>query len=488
MLPKALCFVDIETTGARPTYDKILEIGIVRVENSQVVTQYKSLFNPHTYISPFIEDLTGISQKDVESAPSFWEEKEKIHKILDGCIFVAHNVRFDYGFLRNEFKRCDISFSSKHFCTVRLSQLLYPQYRKHDLDALISRFNISCKNRHRAFDDAWVLWEFYQKIKNEVDEKKLSDTIRIAQKRPSRPINISEEVLDALPESPGVYIFYGQNTDVTPGTTRTPEIPLYIGKSVNIRDRVLSHFSNDALSGIDMQLSSQVQRIEYILTGGELGALFKESMLIKRMQPLYNRQLRYMSAVILLKKVLTKAGYHSITISRSNGVDSENTEHVAAVMKSKKQAQTLLQDLAKKYSLCQKLLGTENGKGSCFGYKLGWCKGACVGKELPAFYNIRFLQAFSGTRIKPWPFSGPIHITEEDIHTGTKEIFVVDKWCVLGTYTSQEEYNEGIVSRYDFDLDAYKILRKFLKLPSTHLKITEAGSSLNTYPKTSSMS
>src|SRR5438445_552997 len=154
MLPAKIAFVDIETTGARSFYDRIIEIGILRVENNELVRTFHSLLNPQAYVPKEIELLTGIRAEDVETAPTFRQVKDQILEALEDCIFVAHNVRFDYGFLRNEFKREEISFSAKHFCTVRLSRLLYPRYKKHNLDSLIERLQIPCENRHRALDDA----------------------------------------------------------------------------------------------------------------------------------------------------------------------------------------------------------------------------------------------------------------------------------------------------------------------------------------------
>ena len=161
MLPKNFSFVDIETTGGRVASDRIIDIGILRVENGTIVAKFESLVNPETYIPPFIEDLTGINTTDLEFAPNFSQIKDQILELLADSIFVAHNVRFDYGFLKNEFRRHKYSFNSRNLCTVRLSQILFPQYSRHNLDSILERFQITCKRRHRAFDDASAILEFY---------------------------------------------------------------------------------------------------------------------------------------------------------------------------------------------------------------------------------------------------------------------------------------------------------------------------------------
>ncbi len=268
-LPSKLVFVDIETTGSRVTYDRIIEIGILRMEYGELVDTYQTLLNPELYLSPFIENLTGISKNELEQAPTFNDVKDVILEKLSDCIFVAHNVKFDYGFLRNEFQRHNLLYSSKYFCTAKLSRLLFPHHRRHNLDAIIERFGFTCTNRHRAFDDARVLWDFYQTIQKEYNADTLSKTFSILLKKPSLPAGISEDDINNLPDSPGVYIFYdAQNT------------PLYVGKSINIKERVLSHFTSDHTSTKEMSLCSQVERIETLTTSCELGALLNESYLI----------------------------------------------------------------------------------------------------------------------------------------------------------------------------------------------------------------
>ena len=241
-LPKKLAFVDIETTGCRIS-DRIIEIGILRVENHKLIESYQTLLNPQCHIPEEIVELTGITPSQLEAAPTFYEVKKDIYSLLEDCIFVAHNVRFDLSFLKNEFKRWEISFSPKQICTVKLSRALYPEHRHHNLDSIIERFKFKVKNRHRAFDDAKVLWDFYSHLTKKLPKETLLLNLKKAMKRPSIPIKISEDILDSLPKSPGVYIFYGEN-----------RAPLYVGKSINIKDRVMSHFSSDHLSSKELNL------------------------------------------------------------------------------------------------------------------------------------------------------------------------------------------------------------------------------------------
>ncbi|MEK7571810.1 MAG: 3'-5' exonuclease [Patescibacteria group bacterium] len=184
-LPDNLCFVDLETTGTATNYHRIIEIGIVKVANGQIVREYKQLVNPQTYIDPFITSMTGITEEVLVHAPTFAQIKDEVFELLDNAVFVAHNVGFDYGFLRSEFKRYDISFIANHFCTVRLSRILFPNWERHNLDAVINHFNIPCTNRHRAYDDAKVLYEFWKKAQQTIDEETFQQAVLRTLKEPT---------------------------------------------------------------------------------------------------------------------------------------------------------------------------------------------------------------------------------------------------------------------------------------------------------------
>lgn len=469
MLPTKLAFVDIETTGTRSSYDRIIEIGVLRVENNKLVRSFKSLINPQAYLPKEITMLTGITQQDIENAPTFRSIKDEIVDVLEDCTFVAHNVRFDYAFLKHELMRERINFSSKHFCTVRLSRILFPTWQRHNLDTLIKECNISCKNRHRAYDDAQVLFEFYQQIVKTFPTEKLEKALAKTMKKPSLPINLPMEELDKLPEKPGVYIFYGNETDV----------PLYVGKSVNIRNRVLSHFSSDIASSTEMHIAQQIKRIETHLTAGELGALLLESKLIKELLPIYNKKSRIKHELIAVKKRTNDKGYDECYLEPISKISPDNLQDFLGFYRSRKQAKATLADIAKNHMLCEKLLGLEKTNGACFAYRLSRCNGACIGLEKPINHNLKLQTAFSENKILPWPFTSAILIQELDgVNNefgtlGTCDYFIIKNWCFLGTVTVDNEgnLNNKELGQVIFDLDIYKILRQFLKNPANKKKI-----------------
>lgn len=465
MLPQKIAFIDLETTGASFKYDRIIEIGILIVEDNKVIQTFNSLINPQSYLPPEIELLTGIKAADLESAPTFQNIGRELIALLEDCVIAAHNARFDYSFLKHSFLKIGVNFSAKQLCTVKLSRKLYPQYTHHNLDALIERLNFKCERRHRAFDDAKVLWQFYQKIQKDFLEEELTKTINLILKRPSVPINLNISHLDELPEEPGVYIFYGES-----------EVPLYIGKSVNIRSRVLSHFSSDTISLKEMNISQQIKRIETIITTGELEALLKESLMIKNLKPLYNRQLRQKTEVTILKldKSLSEANitqeYLSAEIKRVGKIGKDEISDIFGVFKSPKKAKDFLIQFIKENRLCPKLLGIEKGNGSCFNHQLKLCNGPCINLEPPAKYNIRFLECFKKFRINNWPFDGAVGIREISDNGEQEKIFVLDNWCFLGELSKDQERIDNS-SDYFFDQDTYRILNSYFKKPSNLKKI-----------------
>lgn len=468
MLPANISFIDIETTGTSSFYDRIIEIGILRVENNNLVRSFHTLVNPQKYLPREIELLTGINATDLENAPTFREIKEEILEIISDSYFVAHNVRFDYGFLKTEFKRENITFKQKHFCTVKLSRLLYPSFSHHNLDSIIERFRFECTNRHRAYDDAKVLFDFYKKVQNEFPEDVVLHAINKSMKKPSVPLRIDHSVLEDLPENPGVYIFYGDS-----------DMPLYVGKSKNIKDRVLSHFSSDIRSSTEMNISQQITNIETIPTAGELGALLQESKLIKTLLPLYNKRSRIKQELFAIKSKVNKDGYKEAYIEPistvsldQTGIGDKKNDTFLGFFRSRRQAKEYLSQISKKHLLCEKLLSLQKTKSSCFSYSLGRCKGACLGEDKPLLYNLRFITAFASSVIKPWPYKGPVIIEEKSID-GNTEYFLIHKWCYLGNVVvdEYEVKKEEKIDKLVFDLDTYRILRQFINNPQNKAKI-----------------
>ncbi len=455
MLPARYVVIDTETTGGSASFDRIIEIGAIVVENGTVVREFETLLDPGGPISPFITALTGIRDSDLEGAPTFYELADVIQDLFKDAVMVAHNARFDYAFLKHEFRRANVSFSPKQLCTVRLSRSLLPDLPRHNLDTLIEQFQIKVDNRHRAMGDARAVLEFLQKAETIFTGESLKSAVNHVLKKPTLPQGLTEKDIDALPDTPGVYIFYDKD-----GTC------LYIGKSISIRERVLSHFAQDLYSSTEMQIAQNIASIETIQTAGELGALLKEASLIKSRAPIYNKMLRARRRILAATRSEMK-GFPSIKLEEFDHIEPDRFGDILCIFKSFKQSDSVLRHIAREFELCPKLLGLEKGKGACFSYHLGSCRGACVEKETSVSYLARFAHAFTEYQIKDWPFEGPIMITETG--DGKEEGFVIDKWCLLGSVTSDAD--DLSFQEYLFDYDVYKILVSYLKRSTNEFKV-----------------
>lgn len=451
VLEQPLVFVDIETNGLNHIRGRVIEVAAIRVENGKIVKSFNSLVDPQAELPYFITNLTGITTNDLKGAPTFLQVADELHNMLQGAVFVAHNVRFDYSFLKQEFKRVNRDFLPKQLCTVKLSRALYPYEKSHKLQSLIERHGFTYSKRHRAYDDAAVLWQFLQYVSKHFPPEQISAAISKQLKSPAIPKALQPEIVRDLPEAPGIYIF----EDATGQ-------PLYVGKSVNIKKRVMSHFSRDHAESREFKIAQSITRIRTEQTPGELAALLLESKRIKELQPVYNRRLRKLNHLLLAKQMLDENGYAQVAIEEANTIDPNTAHEILAVYPRRGRAKDALTDMVKTFDLCPKLIGLEKAKGACFMRQLHKCRGACVGEELASIYNQRLLIAFENQRIHSWPFKGAI-LLEENWQADTTHALIIDKWCVIGELT-QEAYCEPVVttSEKSFDLDTYKILQSHL--------------------------
>lgn len=427
--------------------DRITEIGIVLVDETGV-RQWSQLIQPQTRIPAFIEQLTGITNAMVTEAPHFEAVAEELAALLQGYLFIAHNARFDYGFLKNEFKRSGLTFQPTVLCTVKLSRTLFPEHKHHNLDSLIQRHGLTVTGRHRALADAQLIYQFWQQIHLTHDPVIIADTVKNLIGRSSLPSNIDRTLIDDLPESPGVYLFYGEN-----------DLPLYIGKSTNIRQRVLSHFSADHSHGKEMSLSQQLRRIDWIETAGELGALLMEAKLIKTLQPIHNRRLRRKNALCAWQ-LQQQAEHLRPVLTWADDLDFGVQDNLYGLYHSQRDAQKALRSIADQNQLCLSVLGIEKtSKGRpCFAQQLKKCKGVCIGQEKPVSHAARLLMAMNKLKLAIWPYPGAMGIQEGD------ELHVIDHWCYLGTAKNEAEVHDLLgSSRPAFDRDTYLILSKALK-------------------------
>mgnify|MGYP001559492979 CR=1 FL=1 len=455
-----LAIVDLETTGAHPAWDRVTEIAVLEVQEGEVVSEWSTLVNPETSIPPAIQALTGITNDMVADAPAFGALAQDLYERLAGRVFVAHNARFDYGFLRHEFERAGLRFQAQTLCTVKLSRRLYPDCARHNLDSLIARHALPCNARHRALGDAQAVWQFLRVAAEERGIELLQDAARKLSQLPALPAHIDRAVVDAIPEAPGVYLFYGEN-----------DAALYVGKSVAMRSRVLQHFSGDVHSAREAQIAREIRRIEWRRSCGELGALLREAELVKELLPVFNRQLR--RANDLCGFAFNVKGFELVSAEQIN---SQTISSLCGVFRSKRAALEALRGLADEHRLCLRTLGFETGgKGVCFRHQIKRCAGVCAGQESAQVHQARAAAALAGLKTAAWPWRGPIGIVEEDREREAVEVHVVDNWCLLGTAKSEDRVGELLEGspRPRFDLDHYKILARHLS--TGRARVVELG-------------
>jgi len=373
--------VDIETTGGQAHRDKITEIAIVLHDGAKVVDTYETLLNPECYIPYGITELTGITQEMVRHAPKFYEVARDIVKLTEGAVFVAHNVRFDYNFIREEFARLGFSYSRKQLCTVRLSRQAFPGLRSYSLGNLISHFNIQVDQRHRAMADAMATTVLFERILSQgVNREHVHHLVNLGIKESRLPGNLSMDSINNLPEACGVYYFHNDKGEV-----------VYVGKSINIRKRVAEHFADQSAKAAKLQ--QLVDDISFELTGSELAALLLESYEIKRLSPSVNRAQRQKQFPYVIHSFFNPEGYLCFDIAEVTTARERNNLRVLSEYPKISHARGRLQHVLQAHELCACFTSIQAGKGPCFNFHLKQCKGACVGIEPTEDYNARAEEA-----------------------------------------------------------------------------------------------
>jgi DNA polymerase III subunit epsilon len=369
--------IDIETTGGSARIEKITEVAIYQHDGEKITGEFVSLVNPERSIPYFITNLTGITNDMVEDAPRFYEIAKTIVELTEGRAFVAHNARFDYSFIRQEFKSLGFNFRRKILDTVTLSRKLFPGRRSYSLGNICRDLKIEINGRHRASGDALAtvkLFEMLLEKDREVNGSR-SNLIRNTRLSKLNPrLDISK--IDMIPEEPGIYYFYNESGEL-----------IYIGKSRNLQQRISTHLSNNT-SNRSMEMRDLIADIDWEVTGSELIALLRESSEIKENKPLYNRAQRRSGFQWAIFSFFDDKGYLNFRFGQTN-----SGENPLSVFSSREKAKAKLERLVETYELCQKLTGLYDSDDACFHYHVGICRGACCGAEKPKTYNERALRA-----------------------------------------------------------------------------------------------
>lgn len=462
MSETTLIFVDVETTGTRATRDRITEIATLKVVNGEVIDRWSSLIYPECKVPAHISQLTGIRDDMLCDAPRFAHIAQSLREWLGDGHLVAHNARFDYSFLRNEFKRVGQDYRAQLICTLRMSRRLAPQERQHNLKALLSRYGITPVRHHRAGDDVDALWSLWQAWQAKHSAEAWLTLLGEERRHRTLPAHLDSAQLEALPSTPGVYLLYGHN-----------RLPLYVGKSINLRSRVLGHFQRDHQDDKEMRLAQQVQHIEWEETAGDLGAQLREAQLVKTLMPIMNRQLRRQG------KLTTwhwPEGVHQPELLSGNALSQPHQGKLFGLFRNAREAKSALRSIVEEQQLCPQVLGLEKGKGRCFANQLGKCRGACHGQEPLDEHTQRARSALKQLQVNVWPWPGSIAIEEHPAGNAKPAWHVVRQWCYLGSAASLAQAKKLVDTPSIFDVDSYRILNRFLRYPEQHgLTVTPLG-------------
>ena len=443
--PDYLCgmyaVIDVETTGLKPKTENITEIAIILTDGKTIEKEWHSLINPQRLIPAQITRLTGITNDMVAEAPKFYEVARQIVLLTEGRTFIAHNASFDYNFIKEEFKRLGYDFRRNKKCTVQLSRRIFPGQPSYSLGKLCRNFDIQNDARHRAKGDALATTYLFHRI---LEKQNIG-------KNEAQPMYIppamNKSDFDEIPENTGVYYFYDENNRI-----------IYIGKSLNIKERVKSHFNS--AEEREQKIKTKTARIDFTLTGSELLALLLESDEIKKHTPVFNRRQRRQTYNYGLFSYYDDDGYLRLETGR---ITQEKEPHTT--FSTKQEAKEHLRARVEQFFLCQKLSGLYKSTGACFHYQVHQCLGACISKEKPETYNIRVKEM-----LKNYDLQYHNHIIVDEGRTPEENSIVVllnGKYRGFGFVSKDQQRSHSHILDYidyhEDNKDVRQIIRSYLK-------------------------
>lgn len=365
--------VDIETTGGYASGNGITEIAILIHDGVSVINSFETLINPKQYIPDHIEALTGISNDMVEHAPVFSDVASEIYDLLQDKVFVAHNVNFDFSFIKHNLGEAGYDLQCNKLCTVRLSRKILPGHKSYSLGKLCAALKISLNNHHRAGGDAKATAELLSMLLQNDSEGLIPQSLKLKSREQVLPPNLPKSEIDKLPLNPGVYYFKDQKGKV-----------IYIGKAKSLKKRVCSHFSGNNAGKQRQDFLKNIYSVDFEVCGTELMAFIMEATEIKRLWPENNRALKRYEQKYALYSFEDQKGYLRL------GIDTfKKNMRALYSFNTILEGHHVLRILIKDHFLCEKLCYIQKNRIACTGHEEGNCSGACVGKESAPAYNVR---------------------------------------------------------------------------------------------------
>ena len=367
--------IDIETTGNGIKGNKITEIAIFKFDGKKVVDEFTSLVNPECEIPYFITGLTGIDDDMVRNAPLFKSIAPKILEMTKDCVFVAHSVNFDYGVIKEEFRQIGVDFIRKKLCTVRLARKLVPGLNSYSLGKLCTSLGIPITDRHRARGDAKATVVLFRLLLQKPAAPQLVKSfLNVRSQEATLPPLVSKEMVDQLPQKPGVYYFKNTSGSI-----------IYVGKAINIKKRVLGHFYDK--SNKETRMCREIASIDYELSGNELLALLMESAAIKQHFPLYNRAQKRSAKAYAIFSYEDRNGLQHLAYNTL-----KNVHDPIQVFYNPTDCRTYLRQLCDDFLLCPKYCHLQNGHSLC-----AHCNGSCEKTASIDAYNQKVTKAIESS-------------------------------------------------------------------------------------------
>ncbi|HEY6504812.1 MAG TPA: exonuclease domain-containing protein [Chitinophagaceae bacterium] len=427
--------VDIETTGGYAAAHGITEISIHVFDGRKVLKKFETLINPQQPIPRYIQAMTGITDEMVADAPLFEKVAPDIFALLNENIFVAHNVNFDYSFVKGHLAEYGFLLDTKKLCTVRLSRKIIPGFPSYSLGNLCHSLGIKMNNRHRAGGDAEATVKVFRHLLQNDKDQFIPKSLQRNSKEFILPPNVPKDHFDQLPYTPGVYYFHDEKGKI-----------IYVGKARNIRYRVNSHFSNNSQSRQKQNFLRHTHAISHQPCATELMAHILESTEIKKLWPIFNYSQKGWEDTYGIFAYEDQNGYMRLAIEK-------NKKHLTPVCTFHHitEGHSLLRKMIKDYQLCPKLCFIQTDPGKCEGVKEGYCKGACEQKGKKGKYNYRVLEAIESLQTRP-----SFAIIEEGLQADQQSCILVLKGKFYGMgYIPADAQVTGIEALQDF-LTPYK--------------------------------
>jgi DNA polymerase-3 subunit epsilon len=445
MTSPPLAFVDLETTGLSPGAGRVIELGVI-TEDGDAVSEWTTLVNPGIRFGEREILGNGITAEAVTAAPRFRDIARDLHRRLAGRVLVAHNARFDHGFLRAEFDRAGMEFRTQVLCTVMLSRRLYPGFARHDLDTLAERHALTVEARHRALADARAIWRFWQVLRREHANARLMAAVEALLAGPVLPAHLDPALIDGLPEAPGVYALRGQDGKI-----------LHSARADNLKARLLSYFRIDRASRKALAVSHLVKDIEWRVTRGPFGAHL-------RLRAMAGARSGHDPAPPprCFSWKLEPASFPCVELVSMSSRESGGSY---GLFSSERKARNALLHMATTQRLCHALLGIRDpAPASCTACGHDG-RGGCASSKERLRHLARTVAALTPERVAGWPYEGPIGVRERS------ELHIIDNWRYLGSAQTEGEVFQLLENPIPgFDPATFAFLRKALsRLPQRRI-------------------